>query len=201
MRTIGTCSRWSKAILYKLVVRQASQSYKSAQTRESGGWTDRERAGRGEVRFRVAENWFRGNLKLELTVARLGAILDGVVRDEVAELTVGSIYRFQGRWRLNRWWRGGGRRWRRTQVRWIRVQCRGNKSGGRREARGSHGDAVGVLGYVAQGRATAVHWRAYLLSRKTERRKWQWVTGVISSSPTAKIFHLATLSTHPERQS
>ena len=33
---------------------------------------------------------------MELTVARLGAILDGVVRDEVAELTVGSIYRFQG---------------------------------------------------------------------------------------------------------
>jgi hypothetical protein len=38
---------------------------------------------------------------LELMVARLGAILDGVVRDEVVELTAGSIYRFQGRWRLN----------------------------------------------------------------------------------------------------
>jgi hypothetical protein len=35
---------------------------------------------------------------LELTVARLGAILDGVVRDDVAKLTAGSIYRFSGRW-------------------------------------------------------------------------------------------------------
>ena len=42
------------------------------------------------------QNRIGENLKLELTVARLGAILDGVVRDEVAELTVGSIYRFQG---------------------------------------------------------------------------------------------------------
>jgi hypothetical protein len=44
----------------------------------------------------VFKNRIGGNLKLELTVARLGAILDGVVRDEVAELTAGSIYRFQG---------------------------------------------------------------------------------------------------------
>jgi hypothetical protein len=49
----------------------------------------------------VFQNKIGENMKLELTVARLGAILDGVVRDEVAELTVGSIYRFQGRWRLN----------------------------------------------------------------------------------------------------
>jgi hypothetical protein len=42
-----------------------------------------------------------GNLKLELTVASLGAILDGVMCNEVAELTAGSIYSFQGRWRLN----------------------------------------------------------------------------------------------------
>jgi hypothetical protein len=40
-------------------------------------------------------------LKLELTVARLGVILDGVVCDDVAELIAGLIYRFQGRWRLN----------------------------------------------------------------------------------------------------
>jgi hypothetical protein len=33
-------------------------------------------------------------LKLELKVARLGVILDGVVCDDVAELMAGSIYRF-----------------------------------------------------------------------------------------------------------
>jgi hypothetical protein len=59
------------------------------------------RTGHGELDPAVFQNRIGENLKLELTVARLGAILDGVVRDEVAELTVGSIYRFQGRWRLN----------------------------------------------------------------------------------------------------
>jgi hypothetical protein len=49
----------------------------------------------------VFRNRVGENLKLELTVAGLGVILDDGVRDEVAELTVGSIYRFQRRWRLN----------------------------------------------------------------------------------------------------
>jgi hypothetical protein len=49
----------------------------------------------------VFQNRIGENMKLELTVARLGAILDGVVRDEVAEITVGSIYRFQRRRCLN----------------------------------------------------------------------------------------------------
>jgi hypothetical protein len=82
-------------------------------------WLNLWRTGHGELDPAVFQNRIGENLKLELTVARLGAILDGVVRDEVAELTVGSIYRFQGRWRLNWWWRGGGRRekglWRMTQ--------------------------------------------------------------------------------------
>jgi hypothetical protein len=41
------------------------------------------------------------------------------------------------------------------------VSRRGDYSGDRREAKTNHGDAVEVLGYVAQGRATAVHRRAY----------------------------------------
>jgi hypothetical protein len=49
----------------------------------------------------VLQNRVGENLKLELTVAGLGVILDGGVRDEVAELTAGSIYSFQGRWRSN----------------------------------------------------------------------------------------------------
>ena len=44
------------------------------------------------------QNRIGENLKLELTVARLGAILDGVVRDNVVELAAGSIYRRSERW-------------------------------------------------------------------------------------------------------
>jgi hypothetical protein len=42
--------------------------------------------------------WIWGNPKLELTGARLEAILGGVVRDDLAELTTGSIYRPSERW-------------------------------------------------------------------------------------------------------
>jgi hypothetical protein len=48
--------------------------------------------------FAVVQNRFGGNLKLELTVARLWAILGGVVRDGPAELTAASIYRERERW-------------------------------------------------------------------------------------------------------
>jgi hypothetical protein len=48
--------------------------------------------------FAVVQNRFGGNLKLELTVARLWAILGGVVRDGAAELTTASIYREGERW-------------------------------------------------------------------------------------------------------
>jgi hypothetical protein len=48
--------------------------------------------------FAVSQSRFGENLKLELTVARLGTILGGVVRDDVAELTVASIYRERERW-------------------------------------------------------------------------------------------------------
>ena len=48
-------------------------------------------AGRGEVFLAVYSNRFGENLELELTVAGLGVILDDGVRDDVAELTVGSI--------------------------------------------------------------------------------------------------------------
>ena len=46
----------------------------------------------------MAQTRFGENLELELTVAGLGVILDDGVRDEVAELVTGSIYREDGRW-------------------------------------------------------------------------------------------------------
>lgn len=41
---------------------------------------------------------FGGSSKFALTGDRLGAILGGVVRDDVAELMAGSIYRLSERW-------------------------------------------------------------------------------------------------------
>jgi hypothetical protein len=52
---------------------------------------DLNRADHGEVFFAVFFNGFGENLELELTVAGLRVILDDGVRDEVVELTVGSI--------------------------------------------------------------------------------------------------------------
>jgi hypothetical protein len=46
---------------------------------------------------------------------------------------------------------------RRTSSSRFRVLRRGNFTGDDETAIGSHDDATGVLGYVAQGRATAVH--------------------------------------------
>ena len=68
------------------------------------------RAGHGEVLFAVSQNRFGGNLKLALTVARLGAILDGGACDDVAELTTGSIYTKRKRWPGIRTMMRGGRR-------------------------------------------------------------------------------------------
>jgi hypothetical protein len=70
--TIPSCSRRSEATSYKLVVRQASQSVKGTQTRESDGWADRERAGHGEVGFMVADTWFGENLKFEFSGGGFG---------------------------------------------------------------------------------------------------------------------------------
>jgi hypothetical protein len=50
------------------------------------------------VLFAVSQNRFGGNLELALTVARLGAILDGGACDDVAELIAGSIYTKRKRW-------------------------------------------------------------------------------------------------------
>jgi hypothetical protein len=41
---------------------------------------------------------FGGSSKFALTGDRLGAILGGVLRDDVAELKVASIYRLSERW-------------------------------------------------------------------------------------------------------
>jgi hypothetical protein len=78
--------------------RRASRAPKVTQTQEQQGWTNLYRAGHGEVLFAVSQNRFGGNLKLVLMVARLGAILDGGVCDDVAELTTGSIYTKRKRW-------------------------------------------------------------------------------------------------------
>jgi hypothetical protein len=50
-----------------LEARLASQGDKCAQTRESEGWTDLERAGRGEVELCGAPERFGGNLELRLS--------------------------------------------------------------------------------------------------------------------------------------
>jgi hypothetical protein len=54
-------------------------------------------AGHGEVCFTVFFDWFGGNPKFELSVARLEAILADVVCDDIAKLTVGLIYMFSER--------------------------------------------------------------------------------------------------------
>jgi hypothetical protein len=46
----------------------------------------------------VAETRIGGTLKLELAGDRLGAILGGLVRDDVVKLAAGSIYRRSERW-------------------------------------------------------------------------------------------------------
>ena len=61
---------------------------------------------------------------------------------------------------------GGGRR---VLAQWIRGQRRGNYSGEPRRVAKVHGDTVETLRYVAQGRKTAVHRRAYQLKPQSAR--------------------------------
>jgi hypothetical protein len=55
-------------------------------------------AGHEELEFTVFFNWFGESLKLELAGDWLGAILGGLVLDDLAELVEGSIYRESRRW-------------------------------------------------------------------------------------------------------
>ena len=73
------------------MVWRASRAPENVRTRLRTTVSDLICAGRGEAFFAVYSNRFGENLELELTVAGLGVILDDGVRDEVAELTVGSI--------------------------------------------------------------------------------------------------------------
>jgi hypothetical protein len=69
----------------------------------------------------VSQNRFGVNLELALTVARLGAILDGGVCDDVAELTAGSIYTKQKRWPGIGTMMRDGRRDRELLAQWLGV--------------------------------------------------------------------------------
>jgi hypothetical protein len=71
------------------MVWRAPRAYENVRTRLRMAVSDLICAGRGEVFLAVYSNG--ENLELELTVAGLGVILDDGVRDDVAELTVGSI--------------------------------------------------------------------------------------------------------------
>jgi hypothetical protein len=62
------------------------------------------------VFFTAYLNRVGGNAKFELAGDRLGAILGVVVRDDVAKLTAGSIYRPSERWPGIWVERGGGRK-------------------------------------------------------------------------------------------
>ena len=99
---------------------------------------------------------FGGSSKFELTGDWLGAILGGVVRDDVAELTVASIYRERERWPGMGTMTRGGRKKGSSLAQWIRVLRRGSHSGDQRGARAGHGDAVEVPGHTARGRKAAV---------------------------------------------
>jgi hypothetical protein len=89
---------------------------------------------------------------------------------------------------------GGGRR---VLAQWIRGQRRGNYSGEPRRVAKVHGDTVETLGYVEQGRKTAVHRRPYLLKPQSrgeyggESPEWRPAHG----------FYLAVLSGHWWRES
>jgi hypothetical protein len=73
------------------MVWRASRAQENVRTRLRMTVSDLACAGRSERTFTMDSNRFGENLELELTVAGLGVILDDGVRDEVAELTVGSI--------------------------------------------------------------------------------------------------------------
>jgi hypothetical protein len=77
------------------------------------------------------------------------------VLDYPTELTAASIYSRQERWLVNWTTTRGGRRSRKSLVQGIRGIYRGDLTGGDRMAKVSHGDAVNVPRYVAQGREAA----------------------------------------------
>ena len=65
----------------------------------------------------------------------------------------------------------------------MRVLRRGNFTGDDETAIGSHDDATGVLGYMAQGRATTVYRRAHRISTAAYTVRWPnlFMAGVIHS--------------------
>jgi hypothetical protein len=101
---------------------------------------------------------------------------------------VGSIYRSQGRWRLNWRWRGGGRRGKGYWCKWTRVNRRGDYSGDRQRARVSHGDAVDSLRHAADNSEGLTAVRTFIQGRWA-RGEGLRLAGVASSTPAAKIFH------------
>jgi hypothetical protein len=108
--------------------------------------------------------------------ARLEAILGGVVRDDLAELTAGSIYRPSERWpRIWRRTRGGRRKGRllaqvlSVRSPWLSLwRCTEGYS-----------DPVEVPGHVAPSRATTVTGELICPGRKARGIR-RWITGVIS---------------------
>jgi hypothetical protein len=108
------------------------------------------------------------------------------LHDDMAQLTVGSIYRESERWPWIRALTRGGRRWRRKRARWIRVQWRGSCSGDQRGARVSRGDAVERGKHAAQGRRAAVTGVLIGFSRRAEGKS-TGVAGMEPSSSAVKI--------------
>jgi hypothetical protein len=115
------------------------------------------------------------------------------LRDDLAQQARPSIYRDSERW--PRIWRRtrGDRRRGRALVQRLGVQRRGSYSGEPRKVAKVHGDTVETLRYVAQGRKTVVHRRAYPLKPQSRRGyggespEWRPVHGVM-------IFYPAMLS-------
>jgi hypothetical protein len=148
----------------------------------------------------VAESEFGANPKFASSSEGLPTINGGWVDDDVMQLGEGSIYSARGRWRsiwpshaavggeeestgrVNSWptaWRAHRRRWDSPKVsRWC---------GGKAKPRGTWPGGGG-------------HRRVNLLSRK-EGERATGVTGVIASSPSAKIFYREPLSAHPVHKS
>jgi hypothetical protein len=82
----------------------------------------------------------------------------------------------------------------------FRVLRRGNFTGDDETAIGSHDDATGVLGYVAQGRAMAVHRR--VLSTPAAKPKGAVVSHQSDYQLTGgNFFYPARLSVSPQRES
>jgi hypothetical protein len=99
------------------------------------------------------------------------------LHDDIAQLPRPSIYRGLRRWRSIWSGRAGGQKQGRIMAQWVRVLSRGELTGDDLTAVKSHGDAIAVFGYVAQGQEAAVHRRAYLLkppSRGVRRESSEW---------------------------